>query len=135
MKWFPIQSVATYHMCHNCLSVRLSVCLSVCPYVCLYICLSLRLYLHEHLSQSVMMVQGEVKAGREFMYSSQPSAYAKQPWETVNYADCHDGQTLFDQVMFHIIEIVWFILYTDCHDGRVWVVRYAPLWLGNSGHD
>ncbi|KAL0036544.1 hypothetical protein WJX77_012089 [Trebouxia sp. C0004] len=42
-------------------------------------------------------IKGGVKAGREFMYSSQPSAYAKQPWETVNYADCHDGQTLFDQ--------------------------------------
>ncbi|DBB17520.1 TPA: Cytochrome c oxidase subunit 1, variant 3 [Trebouxia sp. C0006] len=41
--------------------------------------------------------QGEMKAGREFLYSCQPSAYAKQPWETVNYADCHDGQTLFDQ--------------------------------------
>lgn len=46
----------------------------------------------------VMVVQGEVKAGREFLYSSQPSAYAMQPWETVNYADCHDGQSLFDQV-------------------------------------
>lgn len=43
-------------------------------------------------------LQGEVKAGREFMCGSQPAAYAEQPWETVNYADCHDGQTLFDQV-------------------------------------
>ena len=43
-------------------------------------------------------LQGEVKAGREFMCGSQPAAYAKEPWETVNYADCHDGQTLFDQV-------------------------------------
>lgn len=43
--------------------------------------------------------QGGVKAGRKFMYGPQPSAYAKQPWETVNYADCHDGQTLFDQVI------------------------------------
>jgi len=110
-------------MCHKFLFSRVSVCLS------------LRLYVHEDVSQYVMVVQGEMKAGREFLYSCQPSAYAKQPWETVNYADCHDGQTLFDQVMFHIIEIVWFILYTDCHDGRVWVVRYAPLWLGSSGHD
>lgn len=33
------------------------------------------------------------------MCGAQPSAYAQQPWETVNYADCHDGQTLFDQVL------------------------------------
>jgi len=55
------------------------------------------------------MVQGEVKAGRQFLYSSQPSAYAKQPWETVNYADCHDGQTLFDQVISKTLN---HILYT-----------------------
>ncbi|DBA74854.1 TPA: cytochrome c oxidase subunit 1 [Trebouxia sp. C0005] len=51
--------------------------------------------------------QGEVKAGREYLYSSQPSAYAKQPWETVNYADCHDGQTLFDQVISHKPETIF----------------------------
>ena len=49
-----------------------------------------------------------MKAGREFMYGSQPSAYAKQPWETVNYADCHDGQTLFDQVTSPSPNFVWY---------------------------
>ena len=47
-----------------------------------------------------LALQGDVKAGHDFMYSSQSSAYAKEPWETVNYADCHDGQTLFDQVPY-----------------------------------
>ena len=39
-----------------------------------------------------------MKEGRNFLYSARPSAYAMEPWESVNYADCHDGQTLFDQV-------------------------------------
>ena len=37
--------------------------------------------------------------GRDFVYGAQRSAYAVEPWETVDYADCHDGQTLFDQVL------------------------------------
>ena len=32
------------------------------------------------------------------MCGAQQAGYAVEPWETVNYADCHDGQTLFDQV-------------------------------------
>ena len=43
------------------------------------------------------LVQGEWKAGREVMCGAQQAGYAKEPWETVNYADCHDGQTLFAQ--------------------------------------
>ncbi|KAL3160116.1 cytochrome c oxidase subunit 1 [Trebouxia sp. C0010 RCD-2024] len=46
--------------------------------------------------------KGEVKEGRHFLCGAQPSAYAQQPWETVNYADCHDGQTLFDQVIMKL---------------------------------
>ena len=99
-------------MCHKFLFSRVSVCLF------------LRLYVHEDVSQYVMVVQGEMKAGREFLYSCQPSAYAKQPWETVNYADCHDGQTLFDQVLFHTSKTLWLMPSTDNHDhnGQFWLV-------------
>lgn len=48
-------------------------------------------------------VQGEVKQGRDILYGAQRSAYAVEPWETVNYADCHDGQTLFDQVLLQML--------------------------------
>lgn len=98
------------------------------------VCLSLHLYVHVHedVSQCAMMVQGEVKAGRDFLYSSQPSGYAKQPWETVNYADCHDGQTLFDQVMFQNLKTVWLVPYIDDHDCQLWL---PPLCLSRPGHD
>lgn len=43
------------------------------------------------------MLQGERKVGRDVMCGAQQAGYAREPWETVNYADCHDGQTLFDQ--------------------------------------
>ena len=45
-------------------------------------------------------VQGQEKQGKQVMYGQQPAGYALNPWETVNYADCHDGETLFDQVRF-----------------------------------
>ena len=32
------------------------------------------------------------------MFGSQAAAYADEPWETVNYAACHDQEVLFDQV-------------------------------------
>ena len=32
------------------------------------------------------------------MFGAQAAAYAEQPWETVNYAACHDQEVLFDQV-------------------------------------
>ena len=48
-------------------------------------------------------MQGEVKQGRDVLYGAQRSAYAVEPWETVNYADCHDGQTLFDQVLIQML--------------------------------
>ncbi len=82
---------------------------TICLSVHLHVRLSLRLYVHEQLSPSVMTahtcMQGVVKAGRDFLYSSQPSAYAKRPWKTVNYADCHDGQTLFDQVISQTLKV------------------------------
>jgi len=42
--------------------------------------------------------EGEVKKGKQFFYGPQVAAYCQQPWENVNYASCHDGETLFDQV-------------------------------------
>lgn len=43
---------------------------------------------------------GERVRGDKIMYGAYPSAYAEHPWETVNYAACHDNETLFDQVCF-----------------------------------
>ena len=31
--------------------------------------------------------------------NSQPAGYAAEPLETVNYAGCHDGEVLFDQLI------------------------------------
>ena len=42
--------------------------------------------------------QGARKKGRQIFYGTQPAGYCTQPWENVNYASCHDNQTLFDQV-------------------------------------
>ena len=36
--------------------------------------------------------------GQQNKFGVQPAAYADEPWETVNYAACHDGEVLFDQV-------------------------------------
>ncbi len=48
--------------------------------------------------------EGGVKPGKQYFYGPQVAAYCHQPWENVNYASCHDGETLFDQVC----------LLTDC---------------------
>ena len=42
--------------------------------------------------------EGAMKQGKQFFYGPQVAAYCQQPWENVNYASCHDGETLFDQV-------------------------------------
>jgi hypothetical protein len=39
-----------------------------------------------------------MKRGKQYFYGPQVAAYCQQPWENVNYASCHDGETLFDQV-------------------------------------
>lgn len=41
---------------------------------------------------------GERRLGRQIFFGPQPAGYCQQPWENVNYASCHDGETLFDQV-------------------------------------
>ena len=41
---------------------------------------------------------GEQVRGDKILYGAYPAAYAENPWETVNYAACHDNETLFDQV-------------------------------------
>lgn len=48
--------------------------------------------------------KGESKLGKQMFYGPQTAGYCHQPWENVNYASCHDGETLFDQVspdIFH----------------------------------
>ena len=40
----------------------------------------------------------QVVEGQHNRFGVQPAAYADEPWETVNYAACHDGEVLFDQV-------------------------------------
>lgn len=47
---------------------------------------------------------GQEKQGKQVMYGQQPAGYALNPWETVNYADCHDGETLFDQTIMKAAE-------------------------------
>lgn len=42
--------------------------------------------------------RGEAKLGKQMFYGPQIAGYCTQPWENVNYASCHDGETLFDQV-------------------------------------
>ena len=42
--------------------------------------------------------RGEAKKGKQMFYGPQVAGYCSQPWENVNYASCHDGETLFDQV-------------------------------------
>ena len=54
--------------------------------------------------------QGNCKKGLQLPYGVQPAAYAAEPWETVNYAGCHDGEVLFDQVLspaWHARRAVW----------------------------
>lgn len=41
---------------------------------------------------------GKVKKGKQMFFGQQAAAYCLEPWENVNYASCHDGETLFDQV-------------------------------------
>ena len=40
---------------------------------------------------------GELVRGDKVFYGAYPAAYAATPMETVNYAACHDNETLFDQ--------------------------------------
>jgi hypothetical protein len=42
--------------------------------------------------------RGQLLCGNKVFYGAYPAAYAVNPWETVNYAACHDNETLFDQV-------------------------------------
>lgn len=34
----------------------------------------------------------------QVLYGAVPAAYTREPWECVNYAACHDNETLYDQV-------------------------------------
>lgn len=46
----------------------------------------------------VVNAAGELVCGDKVFYGAYPAAYAESPLETVNYAACHDNETLFDQV-------------------------------------
>ncbi|KAK9903518.1 hypothetical protein WJX75_007894 [Coccomyxa subellipsoidea] len=48
--------------------------------------------------------QGVTVRGDKLFYGSSPAGYAVNPWETVNYAACHDNETLFDQIMLKSAE-------------------------------
>ena len=45
----------------------------------------------------VMNTAGELVRGDKVFYGAYPAAYAASLIETVNYAACHDNETLFDQ--------------------------------------
>lgn len=58
----------------------------------------LRLSLAGNLkAYEIMNARGLTVRGDAVLYGSSPAAYAVNPWETVNYAACHDNETLFDQ--------------------------------------
>mmetsp|Transcript_1676 Transcript_1676/g.4831 ORF Transcript_1676/g.4831 Transcript_1676/m.4831 type:complete len:1182 (+) Transcript_1676:338-3883(+) len=42
---------------------------------------------------------GKRVKGNQVLFGAVPAAYAMEPWECVNYASCHDNETLFDQVV------------------------------------
>ena len=44
--------------------------------------------------------KGDTKPGKKMFYGPQIAGYCVQPWENVNYASCHDGETLFDQARY-----------------------------------
>ncbi len=59
----------------------------------------LRLSLAGNLKDyEIVDARGITVRGDKLMYGSSPAGYAVNPWETVNYAACHDNETLFDQV-------------------------------------
>ncbi len=41
---------------------------------------------------------GQRVRGVQVLYGAVPAAYTLEPWEAVNYAACHDNETLYDQV-------------------------------------
>ena len=58
----------------------------------------LRISLAGNLKDYEMMnAAGELVRGDKIPYGAYPAAYAVSPLETVNYAACHDNETLFDQ--------------------------------------
>ena len=61
----------------------------------------LRLSLAGNLKDyEIVDARGVTVRGDKLFYGSSPAGYAVNPWETVNYAACHDNETLFDQVTF-----------------------------------
>jgi len=42
---------------------------------------------------------GRTVKGMQVLYGAVPAAYTREPWECVNYAACHDNETLYDQVI------------------------------------
>ena len=50
---------------------------------------------------------GERQKGKQLFFGQQPAAYCVEPWENVNYASCHDGETLFDQVQSQASGVVY----------------------------
>ncbi|EIE23312.1 alpha-1,6-glucosidase, partial [Coccomyxa subellipsoidea C-169] len=65
----------------------------------------LRLSLAGNLKDyEIVDARGVTVRGDKLFYGSSPAGYAVNPWETVNYAACHDNETLFDQIMLKSAE-------------------------------
>ncbi|BDA50310.1 Pullulanase [Coccomyxa sp. Obi] len=65
----------------------------------------LRLSLAGNLKDyEIVDARGISVRGDKLMYGSSPAGYAVNPWETVNYAACHDNETLFDQIILKSAE-------------------------------
>jgi hypothetical protein len=59
----------------------------------------LRLALAGNLKDyEIVDCRGQTVRGDKLFYGASPAGYAEEPCETVNYAACHDNETLFDQV-------------------------------------
>ncbi|WP_448563337.1 pullulanase-type alpha-1,6-glucosidase [Thalassotalea ganghwensis] len=50
----------------------------------------------------LLTAQGEVKQGKALSYGGQPSGYALDPADTINYVSKHDNQTLWDNNQYRI---------------------------------
>ncbi|MFM1948723.1 MAG: Pullulanase precursor [Pseudomonadota bacterium] len=50
----------------------------------------------------MMTADGSVKALQDIPYGDQPTGYASQPSEVVNYAENHDNLTLFDSLVYKL---------------------------------
>lgn len=58
----------------------------------------------------IVDAKGQKVRGDKLFYGAYPAGYAENPWETVNYAACHDNESLFDQVSHPVVPCQLYIM-------------------------